>query len=67
MDDQTQTKFNEIFKLPDHGNYAIEVFDGAFWLTVETGLTFGEADVRRAMYHGKYEKTRVVAISKASK
>lgn len=55
------------FKNPDPGNYAIEVYDGAFWLTIEKGLTFGEADGRRSMYHGKYEKTRVVAITKAPK
>ncbi len=44
------------------GHCAIEVYDGAFWLTIEKGLMFGEAEERRKAYIGHYEKTRVVAI-----
>lgn len=58
----------EPFKLPEQGNYAIEVYDGAFWLTIEKTLNFGEADERAKYYRKAQDKpVRVVSITKTPK
>ncbi len=53
------------FKLPTEGNYAIEVYDGAFWLTIEKGLSFGEAEGRKKHYaRNQPRQVRIVSITK---
>ncbi len=53
------------FKLPEQGHYAIEVYDGAFWLTIEKKMTFGEAELRELYYRKSQDKpVRTVAITK---
>ncbi len=56
------------FELPERGCCAIEVYNGAFWLTVEKGLLFAEADERAKQYRKSQDyPVRVVSITKAPK